>query len=70
MGEDSGTWKRGDVTFKWHGGRTINIFVGGREVDVISFGYNADDKRPTKAEAYEHVKDYDLERAQEAAENM
>lgn len=64
------TWKRGEVTFKWHGSRTINVFYRGREVDVISFGYNADDTPPTKEQAYQQVKEYDLERAVEADANM
>jgi len=44
-------YKRGDLTFKWCGSRTINVFENGREIDVISFGYNEGDERPTAADA-------------------
>jgi hypothetical protein len=44
-------YKRGELTFKWCGGRTINVFEGRSEIDVFSFGYNEGDERPTAAQA-------------------
>jgi hypothetical protein len=44
-------YKRGDLTFRWCGGHTINVFAGRQEIDVISFGYSESDRRPTSAEA-------------------
>jgi hypothetical protein len=44
-------YKRGDLTFRWCGGRTINVFHGRQEIDVISFGYSEGDERPTPKQA-------------------
>lgn len=44
-------YKRGELTFKWCGGHTINVFDGRQEIDVISFGYSEGDERPTAAQA-------------------
>jgi len=44
-------YKRGDLTFRWCGSRTINVFEHGTEIDVISFGYGSGNERPTAAQA-------------------
>lgn len=44
-------YKRGELTFRWCGGHTINVFSGKAEIDVISFGYSEGGERPTAAQA-------------------
>lgn len=62
------TMKRGDVTFKWNGGHTVNVFYRGRNVDVFSVG-DFSKNEATREDVLKGIRGYDLDNAKEAYRN-